>query len=541
MRWLGFSLLFCLRAWAVDPIATAFPAPARLVLDGDLVDWNPGRFSVSPVVDLVDGVGFLEEGQVSSNADHSARVYFAWRPDALWVGARLTDDTVTVVRGDALWKGDTFEVLLGHGDGRLFHLGVNPVGDVQVFSGHSAVGVKAAALRLEQGWSVELSVPWTALGFSAAPKSVRVNLGLRDVDGEEVAYRVWSGQRHAQRDSAATLRLESAAPPPSWPTCAPWAGTVNVVEPLKARGTQLMAGASPVVLRMVNYQPARNNWPRFWTEFDPQALGRDLDLAAKLRINALRVFVFTEEFGGPTVRPEVLERLRRVVREGAARGMVSIVTFFPFKKELRPEWDTRMAAHLTGIVSAFRGDPAIAMWDLMNEPDHLLTTGATWNDLARWAQVMATAVRTADPTHLVTIGLAAPSSSNTTVASLEVQSVHWYGEQAQLGAALDLAVDAGQPVILQEFGSTSLYFGDAESSRWFDEVCRAAAARHLAGVGAWELFDHPVGSILHLKDRWVEEPEHDFGLLRMDGAPKGQAGAFCRCLAVPQLRLGGVR
>lgn len=546
------SVFWASVALAVDPFAAAFPAPDAMVLDGDLTDWNPGRFSVSPPVVMVDGTGFVEQGTIASNADHSARVYFASAKQGLWVGALLWDDAVVVVRGEDLWKGDSFELLFPRSDGALLHLGTNPAGDVHLFSGGKAVGaapMRAAAQRHEKGWSVELLVPWSVLGLRGSPRELKLNVGLRDADPEETptAYRVWSGHRHSQAASAGTLEFKALPPPPVWPKCAPWSDSVTVRAPLTAVGTTLKAGDTPVVLRLLNFQSSRRNWVSLWTHFDLKQIQKDLDAASRLRANAIRLFVFFEAFGGEAVRPEMLARLHAVVREAAARGMVSVVSFFPFKKEFRVEWWKRMQTHLETIVSSFRGDPAIAMWDLMNEPDHVWAqadAGVTAQDVDAWARAAAAAVRAADPTHLLTVGLAGhflrqqPISAVEALDWVDVVSVHWYGADEAMRPSFDrLSQFSGKPVVLQEFGMTSLYFAEAEAAKYIESVCREAQREHFSGVGVWELLDHPVGSIDHLAPRWEETPENDFGLLRSDGSPKLQSGAFCNCLSAPRLRV----
>ncbi|MBL9038483.1 MAG: cellulase family glycosylhydrolase [Archangium sp.] len=524
--------------------------PASLVVDGDLVDWNLGRFSVAPPTFFGDGTTFTEEGRVTSNDDQSAQLFFAYRAGELLMAAAVRDDDVQSKPAGEQWRGDGLELLVPRRGAPMLHLGVNPVGDVHVFSKGADKDIRAAAQLVPGGWHVEVRIPFSALGLTGREASVPLNIAMRDVDAADSvpAHRVWSGQRHGLPASAGTLLLDVSPPPAStWPTCAPWKGVVSVRAPLTVKGRALMAGAAPVVLRMVNFQSARANWQTFWTSFDEAQIRRDLDSAQRLRANAVRLFVFDAAFGIPEVKPQMLERLRFVVREAASRGILSVVSFFPFKKEFRREWYGPMREHLEAVVSAFRGDPSIAMWDLMNEPDHawaLSDGGVTVSDVSNWATEMAKAVRAVDPTHLVTVGQAghfidaAQVTPENALPFVDVQSVHWYGEPDSVKSWFQRATErTSGAVVLQEVGTTNLFFSEAEASSRLDAVCAEAAKHGFAGVGYWELFDHPVGSMAHQTPRWSESVENDFGLLTADGRPKQQAASFCRCLAVPQLRV----
>jgi Cellulase (glycosyl hydrolase family 5) len=532
-------------AAAAKPVAIASSAPKSLVVDGSLVDWNPGQFSVSPQVFFGEGTTFTQTGVVKSNADHSARIYFAYRADALLMGALVTDDNLVVVRHGEQWRGDGLELLVHTATG-LLHVGVNPTGDVHAFSrpkGVDATLEAHAVARVEaKGWQVELSVPFSTMGLKAPPAELSINVAMRDVDANEPpAHRVWSGQRHAQPASAGRLIFERPARPlASWPSC-PTATAVKVTAPLRAEGRILKARTEEVRLRMLNFQGTTGNWQTFWTDFDVEQLRADLDVAQRLKANSIRIFVFDEPFGLESVRPQMLERLHVVVREAAARGMLSVVTFFPFKKEFRPEWDERMQRHLKQIVSTFVGDPAIAMWDLMNEPDHqwaIVDAGVSAGDVERWARLMTATVRSADPTHLVTVGLAGHfvtlnlgTESPEALPFVDVTSVHWYGEDAQWPEAVKVLGTIPRPVVLQEVGTTALYFTQADGAQRLESWCRGAQSARLSGVGVWELFDHPVGSIRHQPEKWLETSENDFGLVTSDGAPRLAAGVFCRCMA----------
>lgn len=148
-----------------------------------------------------------------------------------------------------------------------------------------------------------------------------------------------------------------------------------------------------------NYVPAYAvNEIEMWQAFDPAAIGRELDLAAGIGMNTLRVFLhdrlWTEDARG----------LRRAVEAflalTAARGMRPLLVLFdscwdPYPRPGRqpdpvpgvhnsrwaqapgaraledPAQWPRLREYVLGIVGAFARDRRVLGWDVWNEPDNL--------------------------------------------------------------------------------------------------------------------------------------------------------------------------
>lgn len=527
-------------------IVTKVSAAPRI--DGELGEWSPGLFSTSPVVDLGASTSLVEEGAIDSDADHSARLWLTTTPGRLHVAALVSDDQL-VATHDApeSYKDDGLEVLFARADGGLFHLGVSAAGKPWVFAprGASLDGIVARVTKGAPGYRLEVTIPLAT--FGATDRTLdgwRFNLAARDVDGAAVAHRVWSGFRHSQLASMGTLVVAPQQPAPkALPACPTPKKRVVVDRPLTTNGAALVAGDAGVTLKLVNYQPAATPWDAMWTSFDTKVLAADFQRAAQLGANAIRVFVFYGPFGEHRVKPEFLQRLSTVVDLAASAGLLTVVSFFPFDKEFsRAAWPG-MGAHLETIVKALEGHPGVAMWDLMNEPDHRWAqpdSGVTASDVEAWTKEMYRRVKAADPSHLVTAGLAghfAASDGGVTPAEalpfLDVVSVHGYFDDVPMQTFLSRAASLGKPVVLQEFGRTRLYWSATEVAAFDDAVCAAARVTSIAGVGAWELNDHPVGSIGWSKTPWLESEENWFGLLDVEGRRHPRAASFCRCVDAP--------
>lgn len=530
--------------------AVVTPVRVAPLVDGDLSDWSPGLFAVSPPSSLSAATSFVEEGVIDSDSDHSVEVWLTTTPGFLHLAARVTDDDVVAgATAPEVWRDDGVELILSRPKGALWHLGLNAKGKAWLFApgGPPPPAIRVAASSRAPGYTLETSIPLSVFGASdASLNGWRINLASRDVDGTAVAHRVWSGFRHTQSASLGQVVVSRADPePPLVPACPKGSKTIKVEMPLTARGDGLYVKDTQVVLKMVNYQPAARPWARQWLEFDAEQTASDFQRAAALGANAVRLFVFYGPFGEHAVKREMLERLRVVVDAAAAAGLLSVVSFFPFDKEFRPQAYAGMSAHLRQIVSTFVGHPAIAMWDLMNEADHAWSTpdsGVTPRQVSAWAKHMYEVVKEADPTHLVTVGLAGHFATqdagidlNQALPFADVVSVHGYFDAVPMGVFLSRAKSLKKPVVLQEFGRSRLLYTADEAAAFDRDVCRHLRAQAVAGFGAWELYDHPVGSIDWYEKPWLEGAENWFGLLRTSGERGLRAKSFCHCMESQQL------
>jgi hypothetical protein len=513
------------------------------IVDGNLSEWEPGLFSIAPVL---EPTFFVESGNIEGHSDHHLEAWAVVQGPTLYIAIRVTDDMVAATQtAGEIWRDDGVELLFSTPTGELVHLGVSPKGQAWFYRGRNAVkDLRAAAVMGEPGFTVEVAIPLQWL-----PKPpFAFNLAARDIDGPSEAHLTWAGLRHHQVATFGTMHVTDAPKRlPSAPPC-PLAGAAQTLtQPLRVNGLQLSTSTgTPVVLRLVNYQPAVNSWVRQWTSFDVSQVDADLTQAAQLGANGIRLFVFWDVFGGATPDPVMLQRLDAVIATAASKGLVSVVSFFPFKKEFRRERWPEMESHLRAVLRRHRGNPAIAMWDLMNEPDHMwgLDAGATANDVFTWAEHMARVAREEDPTHLVTVGLAghfaargdAGISPIEALPFVDVVSVHGYFDRP-LGEVLGRAAQLGKPVILQEYGVSRLY-ASANEARSFDETtCRIARDAGVSGVAAWELFDHPVGSIHWYPQPWRDGVENYFGMIDHQGRRLPRAVAFCKCLEPTRFRV----
>lgn len=120
---------------------------------------------------------------------------------------------------------------------------------------------------------------------------------------------------------------------------------------------------------------------------------------------------------------------------------------------------TSLQAWTTTVVSRYKDEPTVSVWDIINEP---LDTGAAFTaDLVLYAQEVAGYVRAANPNALVYAGAMYPSAVGGVsayqqfFAGLDFCSYHNYDATGYVSAssqAISVPVGMGKPILIDEFG-----------------------------------------------------------------------------------------
>lgn len=233
-------------------------------------------------------------------------------------------------------------------------------------------------------------------------------------------------------------------------------------------------------LRGANYVPsyARND-VQTWMDYDPTVVDRELEYAAKLKLNCVRVFLNVAVYErGPQRFLDRFENLLVLCDKNQIKLMPVLFDscFDPQAVDLEDyrnkNWmpspgfsrlgvidHPAMEDYIHAVVGKHKDDRRILIWDVMNEPESTakyqdLEQGGrqTINEFVRWS---LRRVRKEKPVQPLTIGWATPDSNIATINLVDVICLHLYCPYEDLKSKILEAKEwgrlYGKPVIMNEF------------------------------------------------------------------------------------------
>ena len=239
-------------------------------------------------------------------------------------------------------------------------------------------------------------------------------------------------------------------------------------------------------IRGANYRAAgAANTTDYWQHYNPAETERDLGYADRLKLNQLRVFVNYAAW--QTNKTAFRKNLIDLARACQARG-IGLMPVVTYKAEMIHETEPYPLnrAWVKDLIDTIGHEPALAFWDVFNEPDYPPDSTNRLSRIAH-ARVMAQLFRELDtrrPRTPVTIGFAFEDSMEQNADVVDVLSYHDYrptreGIHSNIVAALTFAAKVRKPVINTEIGCT----GRANP---YDVVIEEYSKAHI-GFYIWEL------------------------------------------------------
>jgi hypothetical protein len=215
----------------------------------------------------------------------------------------------------------------------------------------------------------------------------------------------------------------------------------------------------PSLIRGFNYTPANLVEPRHhvdcWVKYDSSTIKFDLDLAKKLNLNQVRVFVpyavYTED------KENLPAKLRHFIRESYKRGIgvMPVVGSGPWLRDttLRSqgrEW-------IEFLIAAISNEPGLVMWDAMNEPDWPTSPKELVDRKFANAKFIAKTFRELDRNTPVTIGMAFVDGMIELADYVDVLQFHDYMQTREqirnnILRAKEFATKVKKPLINGEIG-----------------------------------------------------------------------------------------
>ncbi len=283
-----------------------------------------------------------------------------------------------------------------------------------------------------------------------------------------------------------------------------------------------------LIVRGVNYYPARTPWRRFLTETTPEAILHELHRIHRAGFNTLRIFLWYEPLfqcagSGAVPRPDTFRRLDEFIRLAANTGFHLIVTLndipdlahMPlYTAPLHTQEQTRY------IVQRYRDEPGILAWDLRNEGDIDYREAFPREQVLAWLKATSALVRQTDPNHLITAGWLNDAAATAPYVDF-LSFHHWRGADELVERIKALRTRSDKPLLLEEVGYSVLGRSEAKQADLLEQAIAAAESQNLAGWLVWTAFDFPreatcwPGTCLS-----PDNQEHYFGLWRTDYSPK---------------------
>ena len=284
----------------------------------------------------------------------------------------------------------------------------------------------------------------------------------------------------------------------------------------------------PQLIEGINYYPQESPWDTFGENFDPEVIAADFEIIRDLKLNTIRIFIGYEDFGKATVSEEKLQKLHLLLDEAKKAGLDVIVTLFDFYGNYDITDYTLTNKHLTGIVTAVKEHPALAAWDIKNEPDLDFENRGKQRVLF-WLSQTLSKLKRLDPDHPVTIGWSSPDTALELRDEVDIISYHYYKDLEGLAAAhQDLKKQTSKPLVLQEIGISS-YHGfwnplgaTEEGQEEFYEQFFKTQKRDSINYLSWTLYDfREIPERVAGMYPWRTKKQAFFGLINPEGVKGG--------------------
>jgi len=222
------------------------------------------------------------------------------------------------------------------------------------------------------------------------------------------------------------------------------AGAANVPKDLsKVRGANYRAAAA-------------KDTTDYWLHYSAAETERDLDYARRLNLNQLRVFLSYEAWTAD--KPGFRRNLTHLMRAARQRGLGVMPVVGNTEQMIMDDSARPLArAWAADLVGAIGKEPALAFWDVSNEPDWPPAPEARVRRRFALARYVAGVFHELDKNTPVTIGFAFVPGMEELADAVDVLSFHDYMQnraviRANIARAKAFAAKAGKPVFNTEIG-----------------------------------------------------------------------------------------
>ena len=215
----------------------------------------------------------------------------------------------------------------------------------------------------------------------------------------------------------------------------------------------------PSLIRGFNYSPANSDSPRihfgWWVDYDSSTIEFDLNLAKRLNLNQVRVFIPYEVYSMD--KEKFPAKLRHFIRECYKRGIgvMPVIASGPWVNDTMQRANGREWVKF--LVDAISDEPGLSFWDVMNEPDWPPTPKEMVMRKFENAKFMAKTFHEFDHNTPVTIGMAFVDGMIELEDYVDVLQFHDYMQTREeirnnINRAKEFAARVNKPLINGEIG-----------------------------------------------------------------------------------------
>ncbi|WP_372754502.1 glycoside hydrolase family 2 TIM barrel-domain containing protein [Mariniflexile sp.] len=285
---------------------------------------------------------------------------------------------------------------------------------------------------------------------------------------------------------------------------------------------------SNINIKGINYYPQNTPWDMFGEAFSIKTILNDFRIIKNAGLNTIRIFIQYEDFGKGNVKPEKLEKLKKVLDLAEAEQLKVVVTLFDFYGDYSVLDYTINQRHAETIVSTFKNHNAIIAWDIKNEPN-LDFDSRGKNKVLAWLKHMINLVKSIDKTHAVTIGWSNAESATILKNELDFVSFHYYENLDNLDTTYKnlKSMITDKPVVLGEFGLSSYsgiwnFYGESEKTQaeYYKKAQHIISKNNIPFM-SWTLYDfNKIPKEVVGRLPWRKRTQEHFGFINQKGETK---------------------
>ncbi|MFQ1021497.1 DUF4434 domain-containing protein [Tardisphaera saccharovorans] len=255
---------------------------------------------------------------------------------------------------------------------------------------------------------------------------------------------------------------------------------------------------------------SKKGGPLMWREFDRQVIQKELQQISSLGVNVVRAFTFWPDFQDSpgTVNEGSMEELRDFLDIAQAAGVKVYLTFIVGHmsgENWDPAWKDRSFFELehetdfyiSTLVKRFKNHPAVGGWILSNELPIYATDKK--EVVTKWIRNTVTLIKSIDRSHPVSTGdgywgIIAPSSFDPFEYAdlVDYHGPHTYTPDSDAYRqtvfpqfVLKASKINNKPVILEEFGASSVLGSDEHIAGYYRALLSGSLAAGASGAWGW--------------------------------------------------------